>query len=173
MSQVPCRRFTLRPQSFESPAFGTKLESPFTITLPADSPLCKLFASDAFFAVDLDLPVRPEIPLGIFSNQLLDNLAGTYDVKSDSGLDLDELGLDEITVAALKNGGVTSIEQLKAMPNDELITVKGIGEGRLGKIRLALETRAVEDEDEGDPGGDPDPSGDGAEGKPNGEGAEQ
>ncbi len=141
MSQVACKRFTLRPQSFESPCFGAKLESPFTITLPANSPLCKLFVSDAFFATDLDLPVRPDIPLGIFRPDYLESLVNV-EMPSRVGQgdhELDNLDIDEVTVGFIKQAGIDSIKSLAAMSDEQLLAVNGIGEGRLKRIRTALD----------------------------------
>ncbi|MGB5105579.1 MAG: helix-hairpin-helix domain-containing protein [Candidatus Zixiibacteriota bacterium] len=157
MPQVACRRFTLRPQSFESPCFGTKLESPFTITLPADSPLCRLFASDAFFSTDLDLPVRPDIPLGIFKPAFLDSLV---DVKMSSRVgqgdhELDDLDVDEVTIGLIKQAGIDSIEALAAMSDDQLKAINGIGDGRIKRIRAALE--AIKPKTPDVPPGVPDP----------------
>ncbi len=126
------------------------LLKPFTITLPADSPLCRLFESPVFKKTSVELPERPGIPLSVFTDEVLENVSRIQEKKSESGLDLDELELDELTVLALKNGGVDSIAKLTEMSDTELTSIKGIGGGRLGKIRQALAEHIVDTDEKSD-----------------------
>lgn len=157
---VTCNRYELAGASYQTPGLKIALQKPFILTMPADSPLNRLFEHESFNKTTIELPERPEIPLSIFSDQLLEDLVSIQEKKSESGLDLDELELDELTVTALKNGGVESVEALKLLTDDDLLKINGIGGGRLGKIREALVKLAVDEADaDGDADEDDDPDG--------------
>lgn len=143
---ITCHRYELNGLSFQTPGLKAVLQRPFIITLPADSPLCRLFESSIFKKTAVELPERPEVPLSIFTEEILENVSRAQEKKSESGLDLDELELDELTVIALKNGDVDSIAKLMKLSDAELMSIKGIGGGRLGKIRQALAAHAIDAE---------------------------
>jgi hypothetical protein len=150
MSQTRCRRYKLLAASYESPPFAGPIHSPFSITLPADSEVCKLFENPSFGKQDDYLPYEPEIPLGMFRESYLESVGlGKPEEKDESGQKDKPTDADDITLVeslgpalleTLHEAGYATVGEVILAGEEKLTEISGIGKATADKIIAACQT---------------------------------